>query len=104
MKDFLKYVFATVVGLGLWTLIACVIMLVSFIGMAASEGQTTSVRKGSVLRINLTGALEERSAAENPLAMFMGDQYETQGLDQLLAAVEEAAKNDKGNSMSAVTT
>lgn len=95
MKDFLKYVFATVVGLGLWTLIACVIMMVSFIGMAASEGQTTSVRKGSVLRINLTGALEERSAAENPLAMFMGDQYETLGLDQLLAAVEEAAKNDK---------
>lgn len=95
MKQFLKYVFATVVGIGLWTLLACVIMLVSLIGMAASEGQTASVKKNSVLRINLTGAIEERAQEANPLTMLMGEQYETLGLDQLLAAVEEAATNEK---------
>lgn len=95
MKQFLKYVFATVVGIGLWTLIAFVIMLVSLIGMSASEGQTASVKKGSVLRINLSGSLEERAEEVNPFAMLMGNQYETLGLDQLLAAVEEAAENEK---------
>ncbi|MBR0272549.1 MAG: signal peptide peptidase SppA [Bacteroidaceae bacterium] len=95
MKQFIKYVFATVVGIGLWTLLACVVMFISLIGMAASEGQTTSVRKGSVLRINLNSAIEERAEEENPLAMFMGEEYETIGLDQLLTAVSEAASNEK---------
>ncbi|MBR1799893.1 MAG: signal peptide peptidase SppA [Bacteroidaceae bacterium] len=95
MKQFLKYVFATVVGIGLWFMLSFVIMLVSLIGMAASEGQTASVRKGSVLRINLNGAIEERAEEENPLALIMGNQFETLGLDQLLTAIEEAATNDK---------
>ena len=95
MKQFLKFVFATVVGISLWTLLACVVMFISFVGMAVSEGQTTSVRKGSVLRINLNSSMEERAEEANPLAMFMGEEYEPLGLDQLLAAVEEAAANDK---------
>ena len=95
MKQFLKYVFATVVGIGLWTLIAFVMMMVSLVGMSVSEGQTASVKKGSVLRINLVGALEERAEEENPFTKLMGNQYETLGLDQLLAAVEEAAENEK---------
>ena len=95
MKEFLKYVFATVVGIGMFMLIAGIICFVSLIGMAASEGQTVSVKKGSVLRINLTGELNERAEEDNPLAMIMGDEYATLGLDQLLEAVDEAAKNKK---------
>lgn len=95
MKEFLKYVFATVVGLGLFMLIAGIIFCVSIIGMAASEGATTSVKKGSVLRINLAGSLEERAEEENPLTMFMGEQMVTLGLDQLMDAIGEAATNDK---------
>ncbi len=95
MKDFLKNVFATVVGIGLFMLTACLIMFVSLIGMAASEGQTATVKKGSVLRINLTGSIEERAEEENPLALIMGEQYGSLGLDVLLDAVAEAATNDK---------
>ena len=95
MKEFLKYVFATVVGLGLFMLTACLIMFVSLIGMAASEGQTATVKKGSVLRINLTGSIEERAEEDNPLALIMGEQYGALGLDVLLDAVAEAATNDK---------
>ena len=95
MKEFIKYVFATVVGLGLFLLISGIIFFVSIIGMAASEGATTSVKKGSVLRINLAGSLEERTGEENPLMMLMGDQMASLGLDQLLEAVDEAATNDK---------
>ena len=99
MKDFLKYVFATVVGIGLATLLMFVIFFVSLIGMAASEGATSPVKKGSVLRINLTGALEERAEDQDPISMamagLMGNEGGALGLDQLLDAVEEAAKNDK---------
>ena len=76
-------------------LTACLIMFVSLIGMAASEGQTATVKKGSVLRINLTGSIEERAEEENPLALIMGEQYGSLGLDVLLDAVAEAATNDK---------
>lgn len=95
MKDFLKYVFATIVGLGMFTLLSCIIFFISLIGMTASEGTTASVQKGSVLRINLVGALEERADNENPLSMIMGDKMATLGLDQLLDAIDEASTNDK---------
>ena len=95
MKEFLKYVFATVVGIGLFMLIAGIIFFVSIIGMAASEGSTASVKKSSVLRINLAGSLEERAGEDNPLTMLMGDQMATLGLDQLMDAINEAATNDK---------
>ncbi len=95
MKDFLKYVFATVVGIGLACLLIGLFFIISLAGMAASESQTTTLRKGSVLRINLAGTFEERAEAQNPLSMLLGDQFGTLGLDQTLAAVEEAATNDK---------
>ncbi|MBP5771766.1 MAG: signal peptide peptidase SppA [Bacteroidaceae bacterium] len=95
MKDFLKYVFATVVGMGLFMLVAFVICFVSLIGMAASEGQAGSVKKGSVLRINLIGSLEERAEEENPLSILMGDEFASLGLDQLMEAIDEAATNKK---------
>ncbi len=95
MKDFLKYVFATVVGIGLACLLLFVFTLISLVGMTVSESQTTAVTKGSVLRINLAGTLEERAPAANPFATIMGESFGSNGLDELLAAVDEAAKNDK---------
>ena len=99
MKDFLKYVFATVVGIGLATVLMFVVCFVSLIGMAASEGSTASVKKNSVLRINLTGSIEERAEDQDPFSLAMagltGDNEGSLGLDQLLEAIEEAAKNDK---------
>ena len=73
--------FATIVGLGLFLLIAGIIFFVSVIGMAASEGATASLKKGSVLRINLAGSLEERAEEDNPLTMLMGEQMAVLGLD-----------------------
>ena len=99
MKDFLKYVFATVVGIGLATLLLFVVFFVSLIGMGASESAKAPVKKNSVLRINLIGSLEERAEEVNPFSMamagLMGGETGALGLDQLLAAVDEAAKNDK---------
>ncbi len=95
MKDFLKYVFATVVGLGLAMLVATVLVVVSLAGMTASEQAAQGVRKGSVLRIVLAGELSERVPADNPFAQFMANGEAPLGLDELTAAISEAASNKK---------
>lgn len=95
MKEFLKYVFATVAGIGLFIALATVIGFVSLIGMGASEQVTASVKRGSVLRINLTGELMERAGETDPMSLLLGDFETPLGLDQLKAAIAEAATNDK---------
>ena len=52
MKDFMKMVGATMVGLLLWSMVAGVFCLIGLAGIAASEG-SSSVEKGSILRIRL---------------------------------------------------
>ena len=95
MKGFLKIVFGTMVGIGLWCVLAFLILIISLAGMSASESATTSVRKGSVLRINLTGVLDERAGQQSPLDLIQGDTEAPLALDQLKEAIAEAAKNDK---------
>lgn len=96
MKGFLKIVFGTMVGIALWCALAMIICLVSLVGMTASETATAPVKKGSVLRINLNGALDERAVTPTPMDMLMGGGMEASlGLDQLKDAIDEAATNDK---------
>ena len=95
MKGFLKIVFGTMVGIGLWCVLAFLILIISLVGMSASESATTSVRKGSVLRINLTGVLDERAGQQSPLDMIQGDTEAPLALDQLKEAIADAAKNEK---------
>ncbi|MCR5819332.1 MAG: signal peptide peptidase SppA [Bacteroidaceae bacterium] len=94
MKGFLKIVFGTMVGIGLWCVLSFLIFIISLVGMSASESSTATVRKGSVMRVNLTGALEERSGEVDPLTMIMGSVEAPLGLDRLKEAIDEAAKND----------
>lgn len=60
MKDFLKYVLATVVGVVIVTVLAGIIGTVSIIGMVASSSSSTDVKDKSVFVLNLSGSLEER--------------------------------------------
>lgn len=95
MKEFFKYVFATVVGMvcvGIFMAILGFFMLASLI--ATSDSQP-SLQDGTVLRIPLSGMVAERST-ENPFAELMGgDALGTQGLDDILAAIRVAKTNDK---------
>ena len=95
MKQFLKYVLATVVGIGLWTLILGIICMISLVGMSLSETPTTPVKKGSVLRIRLNGTLGERGGEDNPFIMIFQGDMEALGLDEVKKAIREAATNDK---------
>lgn len=96
MKGFLKIVFGTMVGIALWCALVFIIGIVSLIGMSASETATSPVKKGSVLRINLNGTLDERATTPSPIDMLMGGgNVQSLALDQLLDAIDEAATNDK---------
>ena len=94
MKDFFKNVFATVLGIVLFMVIMGLFGVMSIIGMVASGEQTKSVKDNSVLVMNLSGALTER-AEDNIMNKFTGKQSEALGLDDMLAAVKKAKKNDK---------
>ena len=53
MKDFLKYVMATIVGMLLCSIVATVITVLSLAGMAASEGASAPIVDNSILHIKL---------------------------------------------------
>ena len=93
MKQFLKYVLATVAGIILTGIFATLLsMLMVFSIMLADSGKP-SVKDGSVLRISLSGTVKER-AAENPFASILGnDNVQEQGLDDLMTAIKEAKTN-----------
>ncbi|MBP3712298.1 MAG: signal peptide peptidase SppA [Bacteroidaceae bacterium] len=95
MKDFLKYVLATIVGLILTSVIFTIITIVSLAGMMASEGSTGSVPKNSVLRIKLQGELVERAGEGSPMDILNQGEEQSIGLDQALEALKKAAANDK---------
>ena len=95
MKEFFKYVLATIVGIILTSIIFTVICIVSLAGMMASEGATSSVPKNSVLRIKLQGEIVERAGEGSPMDFLNQGEDLTIGLDQALDALKKAAKNDK---------
>lgn len=95
MKDFLKYVLATIVGIICTGFIMSMMSLFMFIVMAISSSDTPSVKNGTVLRIQLSGTLNER-AKENPFAQYLNnDIAQTQGLDDIITAIKTAQTNDK---------
>lgn len=94
MKSFVKYTFATVVGIFITLTIFTVISIVSIAGMIATEGMTAPIKDNSILRINMAGELTERADA-NPFASLMGDMATTVSLEDALLALKKAATNDK---------
>lgn len=95
MKEFFKYVAATVAGLIVFTLIVAVIGAMSIVGMIASESSATDVNDNTVLVLNLSGQLQER-ADENMFNQIAGSSaVGTVGLDDLLSAIKKAKTNDK---------
>ena len=94
MKDFFKYVLATVVGMLLFSIVMGVFMVMSMVGIVASGEQTKSIKDNSVLVLNLSGTLDERAQAD-PMAFIKGENTEATGLDDMLAAIRKAKTNDK---------
>ena len=93
MKDFLKYVFATITGIVLLTIVMAILGVISLVGLAASSAQTTQVEENTVFTLVLSGQLEERTQ-EDPLSALSGQVSENLGLDNIIAAIKKAKNND----------
>ena len=93
MKDFLKYVFATITGIIILTIIMGILSVISLVGLAASNAGTTPVEENSVFTLKLSGLMEERTF-ENPLNMITGQVTTNLGLDNILKAIAKAKDNE----------
>ena len=95
MKDFLKYLLATVLGLIIAGMLVLIIGVVMLLSTAISGNQKPALTEGTVLHLQLTGGILER-AEENPMLEIMGNTaLQEQGLDDMLKAVKVAKDNDK---------
>lgn len=93
MKDFIKNVLATMVGMFGFFIVMGVIGMMSIIGMIASGNAAQNVEKNSVFVLNLSGTISEQGS-ENPLSMFTGDNSQNSGLNDILSAIKKAKAND----------
>ena len=93
MKDFIKFTFASVLGVLLAGIIFTVLGIVSMVGMMASSDTETTVEENSILFLDLEGTLSER-VQDNPLQAMMGEEYKEYGLDEILASIQKAKEHE----------
>ena len=95
MKSFLKQVLAVIVGLCSVGAFATLMFFVMLGVMLATGDEKQSVSDNSILRIELTGTVVDRSTPNNPLNQLLGrSEASSQGLDVLIDAIK-TAKSDK---------
>lgn len=93
MKDFFKYVAATIVGLIVFGIIMTFFGVLSIVGMISSGQATTNVSKNSVMVLKLDGIMEEQ-AGSNILGTLTGEQSSALGLQEILSAIKKAKTNE----------
>lgn len=93
MKDFIKSVLATMVGIFGFFIVMGVLTMMSIIGMVASSSAAQNVEENSVFVLNLSGAISDQGT-DNPLSLFTGDDSQSTGLNNILSAIKKAKAND----------
>ena len=93
MKDFLKYMFATVAGIFVFLIIMGVLGMMSLVGMLASSDSTTTVKENSVMVLQLDGIMSERSE-DDLMGKMAGQVSSSIGLEDVLNAIKKAKEND----------
>jgi protease-4 len=93
MKQFFKFVFATIVGIIISTVLICLIFVgIIVAAVSSASDKTVDVASNSVLRIALGAPVTERTP-DNPLAAlsFLGfDDNKAIGLNDILANIHKA--------------
>lgn len=93
MKEFIKFTFATVLGLVIFSVVTFLLTLFVFIGIVTSSDTETKVEPDSVFYLELNGTLQER-ALENPFSFLSETDSEIIGLDDVLSAISKAKDNE----------
>lgn len=97
MKQFLKYVLATITGLVILGLLVSVVSVVTILGMSSTSANF-KVADNSVLILDLNGTLVERSDNDMFSGFLSNPENQTIGLDDVLQSIEKAKRepNIKG--------
>ena len=93
MKDFIKYVFATVTGIIVFSLIMGILFVISIVGLAASSASSIPVEDNSVFTLSLSGQVNER-AEEDIIGLMMGQVSENIGLEDMISSIKKAKDNE----------
>ena len=92
MKDFIKNVGATIVGIFLFGIIIGIFGVMSLVGMVASGQATKNVKENSVLVLKLQGDLQEQ-AQDDVLGQLTGNTINSLGMDAISSAIKKAKAN-----------
>lgn len=93
MKDFLKFTLATITGIIVSSVVLFFIGILVFFSMVSSSESETQVRKNSIMMLDLSGNVVERSQ-ENPFSFLLNEGNETYGLDDILSSIKKAKENE----------
>ena len=95
MKQFFKMTLATICGIVIFLMIAGFFLVISLVGMMASDSASTKVEDNSVFVIKLDGSITERSESGTVYdeILNMGD-MSAMGLDDLIASIRKAKDNE----------
>jgi len=95
MKQFIKMTIATVCGIAIFLVVTGFFMVISFLGMVASDSASTKVKDNSVFVIKLNGSIEERADEGSPIDALLGmNDMGIMGLDDLICAIRKAKDNE----------
>jgi len=95
MKEFFKYVFATVVGIVISTVVLGILGFVIIVGIISSLDSDTKavVKANSVLYLNLDQTITERTPKESFGSMF-GGSSKSIGFNDMIRALQKAKTDD----------
>ncbi|MBR0264766.1 MAG: signal peptide peptidase SppA [Prevotella sp.] len=95
MKQFFKMTLATICGIVIFLMIAGFFLVISLVGMMASDSASTKVEDNSVFVIKLNSSISERAESGTIYdeIMNMGD-MSGMGLDDLIASIRKAKDNE----------
>lgn len=92
MKDFIKFTFASMLGMLLAGFAFVILGAVIIASLVLSTGSSTHIAKNSVLVLDLKGTLYER-VQENLLYELMGEEFLEYGLDDILNVIRLSKYN-----------
>lgn len=91
MKSFLKYFFATICGLFVFTFIAGIIFFAVIAGMASSDKAAPVVKENSVFVLKMDGAVQECAEEGTPLDILLSsNDMSVMGLNDIVDAIKKA--------------
>jgi len=97
MKQFFKFMFASMLGFILSFVIVCILFVIIIAGIASAGDKEVKVNDNSILHINLTEKITDR-ASKNPFENFDFSSLSSEkqlGLNQVLESLEKAETDDK---------